>query len=395
MRSTVLGLLAILVATLSAGCESSKSENPLSPSVAGPIPGVTITAPKPVTPATGAEVEATRQPITLVVENATTNGVRPLTYAFEIALDGSFGNKVLSRTGIAPGEGRTSLRLPEALAADRKYYWRARAEDGANTGPFSAVVAFTVFTPIALEAPVLVSPANGERLTNRTPTFVITNARRSGPAGPVTYTLELAKDKAFGSVVSRLQIAEKLPDTRSTLKNELAYNTRYYWRVRATEGTRNTTGPWSSTWSFVTVEDTSTPGEPPFTPPPPGGKVPSHYRTGSEVVAYVARAYPERLVPTGPMGSSAALTARQNNMAFLRDRIIEVGICGGLDLGWNKKRGTGPFSIDALAWRHGGTTEVVDVGLAYDATDQPLVLQWLLVGGTPGYTTYTPRPNCQ
>ncbi|MBP7568948.1 MAG: hypothetical protein KBA95_02695 [Acidobacteria bacterium] len=352
-----------------------------------------ITAPKPVTPGTGAEVEANRQPITLVIENASTTGVRPLTYSFEIALDGNFGNKVLSRAGIAPGQGRTSLRLPEALAADRKYYWRARAEDGANTGPFSAAAAFTVFTPITLEAPALVSPANGERLTSRTPTFVITNARRSGPAGPVTYALELAKDKAFGSVVARVQIPEKLPDTRNTLKNQLAYNTRYYWRVRATEATRDTAGPWSSTWSFVTVEDTSTPEEPPFTPPP-GGKVPSNYRTGKDVIAYVSRAYPERLVATGPMGSSTALAKRQANMTFLRDRIIEVGICGGMDLGWNKKRGTGPFSIDALAWRH-GSTEVIDVGKAYDGTDQPLELIWLSVGGTPGYTTYTPRPNCQ
>ena len=30
-------------------------------------------------------------------------------------------------------------------------------------------------------------------------------------------------------------------------------------------------------------------------------------------------------------------------MEFLRNRMIEAGICGGLDLGWNLKRG-GPDS---------------------------------------------------
>jgi hypothetical protein len=81
-------------------------------------------------------------------------------------------------------------------------------------------------------------------------------------------------------------------------------------------------------------------------------------------------------------------------MEFLRDRIIETGICGGMDLAWNRKRGTGPHSIDALAWRTGGRVEVVDVGVAYDDTSRPLRLTWNIVAGPPGYDPY-PRPNCR
>ena len=44
-----LGTFALLP-LLAAACETSKSANPLSPSVAGPIPGVEITAPKPLSP---------------------------------------------------------------------------------------------------------------------------------------------------------------------------------------------------------------------------------------------------------------------------------------------------------------------------------------------------------
>jgi hypothetical protein len=81
-------------------------------------------------------------------------------------------------------------------------------------------------------------------------------------------------------------------------------------------------------------------------------------------------------------------------MAFLRDRIIQQGICKGMDLAWNKKRGDGPHSIDALAWRINGRDEVVDVGVGYDDTSRPLQLQWLIVAGPPGYDPYTGPRNC-
>ena len=71
---------ALAVAPLVSACESNKSANPLSPSVAGPIPGVEITAPKPLEPSAESEVLDDKQPITLLLENAGTNGQRPLSY---------------------------------------------------------------------------------------------------------------------------------------------------------------------------------------------------------------------------------------------------------------------------------------------------------------------------
>ena len=57
----------------------------------------------------------------------------------------------------------------------------------------------------------------------------------------------------------------------------------------------------------------------------------------------IAAKYPERLV------AGISLGQRQENMMFLRDRIIEAGKCGGLDLGHNLKRGGPEISIDFLA----------------------------------------------
>ena len=72
--------LIVVLASLLAGCETAKTSNPLSPSVAGPIPGVTISSPKPLEPGNGWLLERPQQPLTLLVENAASNGQRPLTY---------------------------------------------------------------------------------------------------------------------------------------------------------------------------------------------------------------------------------------------------------------------------------------------------------------------------
>jgi hypothetical protein len=111
--------------------------------------------------------------------------------------------------------------------------------------------------------------------------------------------------------------------------------------------------------------------------------------TGAEVVQWVASRFPDRLAA----GVSDA--ERVANMEFLRDQIIETGICGGLDLARNLKRGVGPHSIDAIAWRHeDGALDVVDIARAYDDTGRPLELHWIIVGGPAGWDP-VPPPACQ
>ncbi len=106
----------------------SRRENPLSPSVAGPIPGVGISAPTLSQPAIGAQIRVEQQPVTLSVGNSTSTGVRPLVYAFQVAADAGFSNIVFSREGVTPGDnGGTSLRLSDPLASGRTYYWRSKA----------------------------------------------------------------------------------------------------------------------------------------------------------------------------------------------------------------------------------------------------------------------------
>ena len=148
-------------------CEASKSSNPLSPSVAGPIPGVEISAPKMLEPQPGSKISIEKQPVTLLIENAGSNGPRPLTYTFDIATDTGFSNKVFTREGIPQGDGgRTSLRMTDTLATGHTYYWRVRAEDGANTGPYATPTSFDIFTPIVIDVPGLTAPAPNSTVLN-------------------------------------------------------------------------------------------------------------------------------------------------------------------------------------------------------------------------------------
>ena len=259
-RLSALLLLSPLF-LLALGCEASKSADPLSPSVAGPIAGVNITAPKPLEP-NGSRVASDKQPVTLLAENASTTGVRPLSYVFEVATDAGFTNTVFSRDGIAPGDGgRTSLRLPDPLQSGRTYYWRARAQDGANTGPYWGPANFDVFTPIVIDQPTLIAPTHVVVTADLHPVFQWNNSPRSGPVGGITYLVELSDTDSFANKLAVWTVNEQPNQTSLNSPQDLSYGKIYFWHVKAYDP--STQGPWSSTEAF------QTPLPPP--PPPTGG----------------------------------------------------------------------------------------------------------------------------
>ena len=265
-----LSLMAVVSALLVASCVGAeKSSNPLSPSVAGPIPGINITPPKPVEPRDGVKIAVDQQPVTLLLENAATNGERPLSYVFEVATDTGFTNKVFKREGVTPGEGRTALRLPDPLASGRTYYWRAQAVDGANSSPVSALAFFHVFTPIVIEKPRLDSPINNVRLGDFQPEFKITNAPRSGPVGAITYELELADTDSFANKVAVWTFGEQPNQTRFGAPISLAGDKQFFWRVHAFD--TNASGPWSDPQVFRTAVPVALPNPSPGSPGKPCG----------------------------------------------------------------------------------------------------------------------------
>ena len=79
-------------------------------------------------------------------------------------------------------------------------------------------------------------------------------------------------------------------------------------------------------------------------------------------------------------------------MMFLRDRIIEAGRCGGMDLAWNLKRGGPEISIDFLVHMDNGTLRGIDIAFDYDNISTPLKLYWG-EGTFPYYGGY-PQFSC-
>ena len=129
-------LLPLSVSLLGGCVGYEKSGNPLRPSVAGPIPGVSIAAPIPILPPQGSKLAVDEQPITLMVENASTSGVRPLNYVFEVAIDLEFTNKIFVREGVRTGWKRADhASASRSARSERSYYWRVKAQ----TAPIRAL----------------------------------------------------------------------------------------------------------------------------------------------------------------------------------------------------------------------------------------------------------------
>ncbi|MBM3750614.1 MAG: hypothetical protein FJW21_05460 [Acidimicrobiia bacterium] len=258
------------------GCEQSKSSNPLSPLIAGPIAGVTISLPKSLEPGAGWKIEDRHQPLTLLMENPSSNSPRPFTLRLQIASDSGFGVVVHSVAGLEPGSnGRTSYRLPDKLAHGHTYHWRVRAEDGANSSDWSATTSFEILTPIVIGVPIPASPIGGGRITSRQPTLTVTNGLSSGPHAPLYYLFQLSTAASFGdSTASAETLQSSSGTTTMAVPSPLPYDTQLYWRVRISDGAN--TGNWSATESF------RTPLAPPPPPPTPGpGPVSGAPCTGS------------------------------------------------------------------------------------------------------------------
>ena len=270
-NSTIRIVLVVVTAFVMAGC-SEKSRNPLSPNIAGPIEGVVISAPTRTATVGDQLVRTNDQPVTLTFATATSNSERSFWYEVEIATDQEFVGIVHTSGQIEPtsaavtpttrsaqntdsAAGTQTYVVRETLIADRMYYWHVRAADGANAGPFSETAQFEIFTPVTIQAPLTVSPTDGEVVSTLRPVLKAQSAEITGPATNIKYRFEVATDSAFTDPVAVVTVAPGNQKPSASPGN-LTWNTRYRWRVRASGSGREgrVDGPWSATRSFKTPE---------------------------------------------------------------------------------------------------------------------------------------------
>jgi len=342
---------ALVAIVCMSGCEAAKSANPTAPSVAGPIPGVAITAPKPLEPSAGTTLTFSTDPPVLLIENPGTSGVRTLWLQLEVGTDAGFSQLVHQADQISlGGDGRTVYRLPEPLGAGFTYYWRTRASDGANTGDYSAISNFNVVPPVVIDTPTPTEPS-GNINTNR-PDFKVRNAAISGTTG-VVYRIHVATSADFGQTVALLTLAPHGSGTTSASLGELPYNTTFYWRVWGTDGAKESAA--SHTMAFKTPAPpapTAPPGLPTVgvptgpggrTPDPQGGRLPLP-GYGYGVVQAVAAANP------GLLRNSCQ--SHGGSWQFM-DLVVDTLRTYDTRWAYNGKRGNANDpSHDAIAYHH-------------------------------------------
>lgn len=208
---------------------------------------------------------------------------------------------------------------------------------------------------LKVTAPGTLEPQSGAELKTTEPVFKVSNSQaRFGAALTLEYRFEVYTESGQ-FIINSVKVAPGEGSTAWEIPRNLEQGS-YKWHARAEMGTR--LGPWSA---FVPFKITA----------PPSLLPPGPYPTNpNDIVNFVGASYPEKLKARVSLGD------RKANMAFLRDRIIEVALCVGLNMGRNLKRGGPEFSFDFLAWKTGGQTWGVDLASGYDATDKPLRLHW-------------------
>jgi len=147
----------------------------------------------------------------------------------------------ISFTSPAPVSATTTVSTVtiNGLAINTTYYWRVRLSNGTTQSSWSTVWSFIT---VGLEAPVLVSPANGA-VSQPVNSLVLD---WNNTSNTTFYEYQYATEVTFASPVSATTTVS------SVIINGLSYNTSYYWRVRSNDG--NDYSAWSTVWSFTTDE---------------------------------------------------------------------------------------------------------------------------------------------
>ena len=234
-----------------AACQAKKSENPLSPSVAGPIPGVEISAPGCSNPPRASSSRRTssrsgscrelghdRRPQTLLLRSRQRPGLRQQGLC---ARRRARGGRPHQRSG-----RRARARTVVLLARD----------DGANKSTFSTA-GFELLPRAVFTVPTAASPVNNAPSPNAVRRCASTTPRTTAPSAR---ELLLRGRQGPGHADRGDRRCPRGRVTQWTVDRDLDYGLTHYWRVRGTDG--EITTDWSPTAVF------KAPAAP---APPPGG----------------------------------------------------------------------------------------------------------------------------
>lgn len=153
-----------------------------------------------------------------------------LTYAYQVFSDSLMTSLVAETDGQPQGVGSSQWMVSTALDEDWIYYWRTRAFDGFEYGPWSDSASFWVNAsdqlPTAFQ---LLTPSDSAVITDLLPSFVWTSSIDHDRFDTARYTLLIANNDNFAAA----DTVTGLSDTSYTMVDSLALGNVYYWKVEA------------------------------------------------------------------------------------------------------------------------------------------------------------------
>ena len=210
----------------------------------------------------------------------------PLTYTFEIDTTDRFDSPAVRRAegvfpsgpsgpsgpDVDPDLDKVRWPVPEALAENVVYFWRARATDGLAVGDWSDIVSFRVDEANqGPSSPTPQSPTDGVIVETVTPPLAAMNST-DPEDDTLTYDFEVYSDEALTervAVVDRIREGED--QTRWAVSPQLENGRSYFWRCRANDD--ETASDWSLAEPFRVNTMNETPTAPSIDSPPDGGRV--------------------------------------------------------------------------------------------------------------------------
>ena len=217
-----------------------------------PSGNVSVVVGRPMQPPNGAQISFYRQPVTLMLSNATTSAPgTPISHHVEVAVDDTFATIVQTKNVTQDGSGPTTVTL-SSLNDSTTYFWRVRTTAGTSVGPFSSVFRFAIGPRVVLQTPALVAPPANSVQPKR-PTFIVSNAGRTGPAGRLQYRFEIASDVSFNSPLAAGIVPEDPERTSFALTSDLPAMAVLYWRVQARDPESSVASEYAPSQAFAVI----------------------------------------------------------------------------------------------------------------------------------------------
>ena len=293
-------------------------------------------------------------------------------YQIQVSERRNMSDRVIDVSGVAG----TTFTPEDPLDEDDTHYWRVRALEGdGEEGPWSDRWSFE--TGELPNRPSLSSPSHQEDDVPLSPQLVWQST-----SGADSYRVEVSTDSDFSPLFFD---QSGIGGTSLTLPESLQSDTRYYWRVRASNEIGD--GSYSDPHWFTTIESAA-PGQVALTSPANGANGVSTTPTFSWQSAPGAQAYTLEVSGTSSFASLKHVETGLTTTSFTRDNPFAHGDILHWRVRATNSVGDGPYSEHRqFATELGGPTQVTLVSPAdgSEGVDTSPTLVWEAVQSASSY----------